>query len=449
MSLDVGKKYTIGSGLVQIHDLYVGQVSDAYVEGMVAKAEHMTNTGIEFTRDAIQPISTSFNIGFAFQEISPRNVNYLLGMPGFRSIPADRKLSNNPIDPFVFGNYGMLTTEYAACGTTPEGMPAWTPLAYEMFHADTAAPLPPKTIHATNQTTPAAITGYWGFCSTIAKAGVVHPSAPSNMVIVPIYTVLPGTDVYVVRIYLDPTHVIGDVVQTYRFVYTYNPTYRCYIGTLPAADALCKITGGILTSQALINADILAGYVDISYDTALALSPGLPTIPLSVRTFGGGVTVVAAWLTDFEYDSEYRGHSQIKRVPTSIVIYENEVVEVQYYYNAGDAVEAPLAVIDGRNPIVPMKIIHPFPDNKSQMILWIPRVQIRSNFRIALNERDWMNLPFVGQAVDASDLYPNYPFGSVTFSGPIAHSICDTGNVPYGTGLAGYTPLLDDQTTWA
>lgn len=437
------KGLALGGGMVKTYGRFVGQVLDVYVEREISKAEHTTNVGIEYTRDYVLPIMSGVNVGWVFQEIVPFNANFMLGQPGYRAIPSDRRLSNPPIAPGTFGDYSLPYSEYPTLGLSLEGIPMWAPLTHPMYNINPGAAAIPTSCYATNQETPSTIVGYWGFTASALHTGATNESNCCNIHVAPEYS---ATDVFTVRVNLDDSHIAGDEIRVYYFAYAYNNALRSYYGTY-VTSALADLDGIGTTETILSAGDITAGYVDIDVDTTYARVSGVPKVWATV-TSPDEVTSYS-WLTDYDIDPSYRTGSQIRKSANpSSAIPDWGSVKVNYYYNGNEVVEAPLVQTDGRNPIIPITVIYPFPDNQSKMIFEIPRVQVKSNFRIAVNERDWMGIPFAGQALDASDIYPDYPYGWLQFTGPIATRVAEQGNIPWGLGITGYD-LGAQQTTHA
>lgn len=438
------KGLALGGGMVKTYGRYVGQVLDVYVEREVSKAEHMTNVGIEYTRDFVLPIMSGVNVGWVFQEIVPFNANFMLGQPGYRMVPTDRKLANPAVAPGTFGDFGLTYDEYPTLGISLEGIPMWSPLTHNMYNPNPSAPAPAASVVAKNDEVPSAIAGYWGFTCTVSDPTDTHESSFCNIHVVPNYG---ATDVFTVRVNLASTHVATEIVKVYYYAYNYNTSQRAYYGTY-AANGLADLDGIGGVNTVLAGGDITAGYVDISVDTANARVAGAPPSPV-VKVSDAIQSTDYQWLDDFDFDPTYRTGSQIRKSanPAS-AISDWETVYVQYYYNANDVVETPFVQTDGSNPVIPITVIYPFPDNQSKMIFEIPRVQIKTNFRIAVNERDWMGIPFSGMALDASDIYPDYPYGWIQFTGPIATRVREYGNIPWGIGEVGYD-LTDQKTSYS
>lgn len=438
------KGLALGGGMVKTHGRFVGQVLDVFVEKEISKAEHTTNIGIEYTRDYVLPIMSGVNVGWVFQEIVPFNANFMLGMPGYRMVPTDRQLSNPPINPGTFGDFGLTYTEYPTLGLSLEGIPMWSPLTYHMYNPDPSAPVPAASNITKNDESPGPIVNYFGFTATALDPTKAYESTLCNIHVVPAYG---ATDDFTVRVNLASTHVSGEHIRVYYFNYAYYAPTRSYYGTY-AASSLADLDGLGATETTLGAGDITAGYVDIVVDTTHARVAGTPPLPFVDVVSPDGLTAYV-WLDDYDFDPVYRTGSQIRKSGNpSSAIAAWDTVKITYYYNANDVVEAPIVQTDGTNPVIPITIIYPFPDNRSKMIFEIPRVQVKTNFRIAMNERDWMGIPFSGQALDASDIYPDYPYGWLQFTGPIADRVREQGNIPWGIGQVGYD-LGADQTSFA
>lgn len=431
----------IGGGVIKTSGRFIGQVNDIAVATEIAKAEHATNVGVQFTTDYVLPIMSGASISWVFQEISPYNVNYMLGQPGYRMAPSDRRLSNPAIEPGGFGDYGLLAEEYPTLGLSLEGFPMWSPLTHPIWNPNSSAPEPVRSVVAKNDETPSLpITDYWGFTATMSDPTDTHESVLCNIHVVPQYST---TDSFTVRVNLDSSHVATDIVKIYYFAYGYNSDLRSYYGTY-TTTALADLDGGGTVNTVLDATDITNGYVDITVDTTYARIAGLPPTGIAKCTSIDGTTY--EWLTDYEFDPNYRTGAQIRKSANpGGSINDWETVYVQYYYNGNEIIEAPLVQSDGSNPVVPITAIIPFPDNRSKLIIELPRVQIKNNMAIAVNERDWMGMPFAGKALDASDIYPDYPYGWLQIAGPMAARARAFGNVPFGAGIAGYE--TDDQRT--
>lgn len=451
--------YTLGGARVRVFGRYVGQTLDAELTKDVTKAEHTTNVGIEFVRDHVLSIMTAYGVSWTFQEIIPFNANLMINSPGFRAVPVDRKLSSPAIDPDIATGYGLIQVEYPTFGkkATGVGTPTWCPLLYPMHNRDLAAPDPAYSISAVNAATPGSVLSYVGYYVTLTDAtGTVneggHESTISNVAIVPVYNAgAPGDTVNITVKWFDGT-VPAVNAAVYRYVYTYNSTYDTYIGTFVAVAAHDFGAAVEHTSLAGKTATPDGGWtISIAVNTGSVLVGAKP--PLPVEEVVHPVTGTSAdWLTDYEINANFRGGSAIKRTATSSTIGEFETWQVSYVYNAGAIAEAPLGTTEGENTVLPVTLEIPFTDNLSKMVIHLWEVQTNANFRLATNERDWMGIPFVGEALDASDEYPDYPYGYVQVMGPLASRIVQGGNVPFGmdSGLTGARALRSEQqTSWA
>lgn len=439
------KALHLGSGRVRVAGRLIGQVNGVAVERDVTKAEHMTNVDLEFRRDFVLPIETRFSMRFTFEEVIPYNTNLLLGLPGYRAVPLDRKLGGNVLAPFQFVNDPRLFDEYPVLQMSAENRPIWSPMVYPMSSPNSSAKKPVVSVSAQN-TSPAApaTTGYVGFFVT-AESGVggTNESILSNPIIIAHNTAAAGDgDIITLTVTLDPTsHTAGSMLRVYRAAYSYYPAYEMYQGT-PAASMLYPDTGGLgLPDYTILAGDVTNGYAVLTVTAKKALAVGQPPLPFSsVKNYSGSVTY--AWLTDFDIMPKWKGGSAIRRTLSAAeqggatgTILPFQTVKALYYYNAGDVAEMPLGTSNGENPVVPMSVEIPMPDQQSKIFINLYRVQVNQSFSFALNERDWTGVPFVGDALDAEDLYPDYPYGYWQVMGPLARRIMLGGN------YSGYTDL--------
>lgn len=443
------KSLHLGSARIRIAGRYVGQVSDVRLERDVTKAEHMTNTGLEFRRDHVIPVETRMGMSWTFQEIIPYNANLLFGMPGYRAVPADRRLAGAPIQPGTWEKDPRLNPERPTLGMSLEGQPIWSPMVYPMANPDISAFAPVTSVSAQNQAAPVpATTGYVGFFVTGCKAvgDSSNESIISNVAIVSHNTAATGDgDEIKLYVQLNSDLVATTALRVYRFDYTWNATYQTYVASTYSASQLFDVGAGV--SETVISAgDVTAGYKVLTVTAKKTLLAGLPPVPWSSVTDWTGVTTYK-WLTDYEVLPAHKGGSAIKRVPGGAIA-EFETVHANYYYDAASVMELPLGTSRGENPTVPMQIEIPFPDGLSKIIIELHRVQVNSSATFALNERDWTNVPFAGDALDAEDLYPDYPYGFWQVMGPLATRAVQGGNY---AALAGATQVYEmgHRTSWA
>lgn len=446
------KSLHLGSARIRIAGRYVGQVSDVRLERDVSKAEHMTNVGLEFRRDHVIPVETRMGMSFTFQEIIPYNANLLFGMPGYRAIPADRRLSmGTPMEPGTWVRDPRLYTEYPTLGMSLEGQPIWSPLVYPMCNPDLSA-FSPVSISAQNQVPPnPAAVGYVGFFVTACN-GVgdsTKQSIISNVAIVQHDTSAAG-DGDAIKLYVQLTDELAAAngLRVWRFDYTWNATYQTYVCSSGSGDHLYDYDGLGVTEYAITAGDVANGYaiLDATAKRTLVAASGLPPVPINKVTSWDGATTMI-WLEDYEIIPTYKGGAAIKRVPTGSIA-EFETVICIYYYDAATVYELPLGRSGGENPVVPMQVEIPFPDGLSKIIIELHRVQVNSSATFALNERDWTGVPFVGDALDAEDLYPDYPYGFWQVMGPLAQRAVQGGNYAV---LAGATKVYEfgSRTSWA
>ena len=121
---------------------------------------------------------------------------------------------------------------------------------------------------------------------------------------------------------------------------------------------------------------------------------------------------------------------------------------VDYYYNTAEVAEAPIGTSGGENPVVSANCEVLFPDNQSKIIFNIWRMQVNTSMSFATSERDWTGIPFAGDTLDASDIYPDYPYGYMQVVGPLARRILEGGNRPVLNGEFEQNDL-GNRTTWA
>ena len=444
------KSLHLGSARIRIAGRYVGQVSDVRLERDVTKAEHMTNVGLEFRRDHVIPVETRMSMSWVFQEIIPYNANLLFGMPGYRAVPADRRLAGAPIEPGTWAKDPRLTTEYPTMGMSLEGQPIWSPMVYPMANPDINAFNPVTSVAAQNQAAPGGTPGYVGFFVTAinAKADTTKESIISNVAIVQHDTAAAG-DGDAINLYVQLTAELAalNALRVWRFDYTWNEEYQTYICTSGTGDHAYELVA-LEDGYEITAGDITNGYatIPVTGKKALTAASGLPPLPISKFSSWDAATTFV-WLEDFEILPNHKGGCSTKRVPTG-AIGEFETVKAAYYYDAAGIKELPLGNSGGENPAVPMQIEIPFPDGISKILIELHRVQVNSSATFALNERDWTNVPFQGDALDAEELYPDYPYGFWQVMGPLANRAVQGGNY---AALAGKTKVYEmgNRTSWA
>lgn len=445
------KALHLGGARVRVAGRYVGQVMDAALERSVTKAEHMTNVDLEFRRDFILPIETRFGLRFTFGEVIPYNANLLMGMPGYRAVPLDRQLSGNVLAPFQFTNDPRIYTEYPTLGLSVENRPIWSPLVYPMGSSASSAMLPVGAVAAKNNSpaNPGSM-GFVGFFVTACEAAGTKESILSSVALVEHNTAAAGNgDTITLTVTLDPSYIALNTLRVYRFAYSYYSAYGTYQGTA-AANALYEYSSGPAVDDYVIQpGDVTAGYATLTVTAKKALVSGNPPLPLSaVTSYDGSETFV--WLDDFDIMPLWKGGSAIRRTLSSVeqagasgAIEAFETVKCIYYYNGAGVAELPLGTSRGENPVVPMSLEIPMPDGQSKIYIELHRVQVNQSFTFALNERDWTGVPFTGDALDAEELFPDYPYGFWQVMGPLAERIKQGGN------YAAFGNLADAfQTPW-
>lgn len=425
------KALHLGGARVRVAGRHVGQVMDATLIRDVTKAEHMTNVNLEFRRDFVIPIETRFGLNFTFGEVLPYNANLMLGMPGYRGVPIDRKLSGNVNPPFQFIVDPRLYTEYPTLYMSLEGQPVWAPMVYTMGNPGSSAKPPAPSVSGVNASPAApATTGYVGFFVTMAAAAGANESILSSPIIIPHNTAAAGDgdDINLTVTLIPGQHVAGDTIRVYRFTYQYFSAYKMYQGT-QSANAKVDLDGIGATLYAITAGDVTNGYAVIAVKAKRATLAGNPPLPLSaVTNYNGAITY--EWLRDFDILPTWKTGSAIRRTLTPIeqagatgTIEPFQTVKAAYYYNAGDVAELPLGTSNGENPVVPMSLEIPLPDGQSKIFIELHRVQVNQSFTFAVNERDWTGIPFTGDALDAEELYPDYPYGYWQVMGPLARRI--------------------------
>lgn len=448
------KGLTLGSGRVRIAGRYVGQVSDIRLERDVTKAEHMTNVDIEFRRDFVLPVETRMGLSWTFGEIIPHNVNFLFGGKGFRSVPADRSLASMPTDPYIWGDPDLVKvplvhTEYPTMCMSLDSQPVWSPLTYPLINGQVGAQSAPRSVSAQNQAAPVAAPEYVGFFVTAAGlTGSDLESLPSNVAIVA-HNAAAGSDGDAVTliVQLNADHVAATTLRVFRYHYHWSSTYGCYF--VPNGETASNHLYDLGTPDwyVISAGDVTAGYATISVTCKKAAIAGAPPTTSFALSSWDGVTTYD-WLEDYEIMPSWKGGAAIRLNPESTAVGQFDTCKFWYYYDANQIIESPFGVSGGENPVVPVTVEYPFPDGLSKIIVALWRVQVNSSVAFALTERDWMGVPFAGDALDASELYPAYPYGYYQFMGPMARRAVAGGNFAM-TGTSSKPYELGDKTTWA
>lgn len=464
MTLDT-KSLHLGSGRILIGGRNCGQVSGIQLRRDVTKVEHMTNVHPEFRRDFVLPIESRVGLRWMFGEVSPWAANMLLGMPGYRQVPFDRSLTGaGAVEPGTIPVYGLTWNQSPTLPMSADRKPVWASLVHPIDSGVPGTPPAPVSVSANNITAPpsgAAVT-YVGFFASIIGAGA-EESMCKGAAIVPLYDIGGTTNTVDVIIGLtDNDYEIpeGDnkgahdatmSVRLYRYDYTKNADTGMFQGTSAGVtNAIQALDAGGLISEEAITAPELAQKwkkitLTLSTFPLIAGTPVLPDVFAASDTDGNPLR----WLDDYEVLPFWNGGAAIRKAADAVTLTGVEgfdMINVQYTYDAGQVLEAPIG-LRGDNPVVPVTVELPFPDGVSKLIFEVPRVQVNNSATFAPNERDWTGLDFDGDALDASDEYPDYPYGWIQFRGPMATRIIKGGNVLWGNSAA--YPLGTSRTQYS
>lgn len=460
------KALHLGGGRIHVGGRNCGQVSNIQLRRDVTKAEHMTNTHPEFRRDFVLPIESRVGLRWMFGEVNPWAANMLLGMPGYRQVPFDRTLpGGGAVAPGTVPTYGLEWDQRPTLAASMDNKPIWASLVHPVDTGVPGTPPAPTHITANNLTAPPqppAVT-YVGFFASVLAAGLTEESMMKGAAIVPLYDI--GGTVNTVKVIIGLTDNAWEIpegdnkgahdatmfVRLYRFDYTKDADTGMFQGTSDGvANAIQALDGaGLITEEIITAAELAQGYKEITLtlDT-FPLVTGLPVVKNYFRaTDVDGNNLV--WLDDYEILPFWNGGAAIRKAATYTTLTGLEpwdMIYCYYTYDGGQIVEAPIG-LRGENPVVPIVVELPYPDGRSKIIIEIPRMQVNNSATFAPNERDWTGLDFDGDALDASDEFPDFPYGWIQFRGPMATRIIKGGNVlwgesqsyPLGTGRTQYS----------
>jgi hypothetical protein len=445
----------LGDGRIWAADRFVGQVSGASIEQAITEIEHDTNFGLEYFTDHILTIKRGFTISWMFGEVTSDNANMCIGMPGYSGVPWDRSLPGPRMSPNLVADsmYVHQFSQPMNLYLDPDGIGNWSPLMHPICNPDKDSldlEIPEIAVNNIDYTgTPA---GYVAWCVTgKADSDTALESLPSNIVITPYSNASDDVEITVHCDQSAPSEPVTDIFNVYRAPvtklangqYQFDGPFELLTdfedydpGTAAFEFQIVGYTGALLACD--------SGQTTGS-EPPIPVALASAATGLRVETEGDEIAFATAysWPEDFQYEVLEKGAGQVKLSPGSSIP-EGLPLKATFYYNTLSYREAPLAS-SGVQPIIPITLDILFPDNESRMIWTFFKARVLSNFTFASGANDWQGMSMSCRTIDASNKYPKYGYGYLQIHGPIADSISEYGNRPYGVSKI----LGSNQTSYA
>lgn len=445
----------LGDGRIWAANRFVGQVSGATIEQTINELEHDTNFGLEYHTDHILTIKRGYNVNWMFGEITPDNANMCIGMPGYSGVPWDRSLPGPRMSPDLVANsmYVHQWTQPITLFYDSDGIGNWSPLMYAICNQDKdSLNLEIPQLAGVNLDFTGTIAGHKAFVVTGKNnLNTALESLPSNILILPYTTTSDDIELTVRCNQVGPTLPVTNRFNVYMAAVTKlaNGEYE-FTGPFLLLTDFEDFNPGTVAYEFTIE-----GYTGstLAFNSATTTGAEPPT-PVSIKKAPTGqivdtegevisYTTSYSWPEDFQYEVNEQGTGRVKLSPQSSIDAKTPL-QVTFYYNTYTIREAPLASI-GVQPIIPITLDILFPDNESRMLWNFFKARVLSQFTFASGANDWQGMSMSCRTIDASNKYPKFGYGYLQIIGPIAESIAEYGNIPYGVSKV----LGANQTSYA